>query len=253
VKQHYTTNHPDFRRYEAQVALLKKERDKLLKEEEQKKPAPAAPEKKRIPADPRLARDIQARIDQVKAEIQAKDLELKKRLDDQNELSKHIKTFQARIEASPNSQQEYDTLMRDYALAKTRYEELNVKTTQSEIATDLENQKRGETLEVLDSASLPETPEKPNRWMIVGSGLGIGIVLGFFLAGGREMKDTALKNLKDVRAYTNLPVLGSIPLLENDLIVQRKRRLTWLAWSAACMVGTVAMATSIYLHYAAKA
>ena len=34
-------------------------------------------------------------------------------------------------------------------------------------------------------------------------------MLGLCLAGAREVKDTALKNLKDVRAYTQLPVLGS--------------------------------------------
>jgi succinoglycan biosynthesis transport protein ExoP len=251
LRQHYTDNHPDVRRFQAQLALLKKEREKLLKEEEQQKPAPP-PEKKKVAADPRLGRDIQASIDRLQAEIQARNLELEERLKDQTKINESIKVFQSRIEASPYSQQEYDTLMRDYGLAKARYEEMNIKKTQSEIATDLENQKRGETLEVLDPASLPETPEKPNRWVIVGSGLGIGIMLGLFFAGAREMKDTSLKNLKDVRAYTNLPVLGSVPLLENDLVVRRKRRLTWLAWSAACMIGAVAMAGSIYFHYATK-
>ena len=45
----------------------------------------------------------------------------------------------------------------------------------------------------------------------------LGMMLGIMLAGAREMKNTSLKNLKDVRAYTNLPVLSSIPLLENAL------------------------------------
>jgi hypothetical protein len=44
------------------------------------------------------------------------------------------------------------------------------------------------------------------------------------LAAAKEVKDASLKNLKDVRAYTNLPVLSSIPLLENALLVRRKRR-----------------------------
>jgi len=60
-------------------------------------------------------------------------------------------------------------------------------------------------------------------------GAGIGLMLGIVLAGVKEMKNTSLKNLKDVRVYTNLPVLSSIPLLENALLVRRKRRLTWLA------------------------
>ena len=62
-------------------------------------------------------------------------------------------------------------------------------------------------------------------------------MLGIVLAGAKEMKNTSLKNLKDVRAYTNLPVLSSIPLLENALLVRRKRRLFWLAWSSAIICG----------------
>ena len=69
-------------------------------------------------------------------------------------------------------------------------------------------------------------------------------MVGVVLAGAKEMKNTSLKNLKDVRAYTNLPVLSSIPLLENALLVRRKRRLLWLAWSSAMIIGSIAMSGS---------
>ncbi len=62
------------------------------------------------------------------------------------------------------------------------------------------------------------------------------------------MKNTSLKNLKDVRAYTNMPVLSSIPLLENALLVRRKRRLVWLAWSSALILGCILMGGSVYYH-----
>ena len=60
------------------------------------------------------------------------------------------------------------------------------------------------------------------------------------------MKDTTLKNLKDVRAYTQLTVLGSIPLLEEDLVVKRRKRLTLLAWSTAILIGTLVMGGAFY-------
>ena len=72
---------------------------------------------------------------------------------------------------------------------------------------------------------------------------------GLVLAGAKEMKDTSLKNLKDVRAYTNLAVLSSIPLLENALLIRRKRRLLWLAWSSAIIIGSIAMSGSAYYYY----
>jgi len=65
-------------------------------------------------------------------------------------------------------------------------------------------------------------------------------------AGAREAKDASLKNLKDVRAYTQLTILGSVPLLENDLVVRRRKRLAWLAWSTACLVGIIIMTGSVF-------
>ena len=85
--------------------------------------------------------------------------------------------------------------------------------------------------------------------MIVGAGTALSFILGLALAGVQEAKDTSLKNLKDVRAYTNLPVLSSIPLLENTMLVRRKRRIAYLAWSAAVIVGMLAVSASLYYHY----
>ena len=65
----------------------------------------------------------------------------------------------------------------------------------------------------------------------------------------QEAKDSSLKNLKDVRAYTNLPVLSSIPLLENTLLVRRKRRIAYLGWSAAIIVGMLGISVSLYYYY----
>jgi hypothetical protein len=84
--------------------------------------------------------------------------------------------------------------------------------------------------------------------MIIGAGAAVSIILGFGMAFLQEAKDTSLKNLKDVRAYTNLPVLCSIPLLENTILVKRKRRLAYLAWSAAVIVGAAAVASAVVYY-----
>ena len=131
------------------------------------------------------------------------------------------------------SGKEYQELERDRDIAKNKFLDLDGKTTKSSLADQMEKRKFGENLEVLDVASLPMTPTSPKREQVIGIGTVAGLVLGLLLAGAREMKDTSLKNLKDVRAYTQLPILGSIPLLENDLVVKRRRRITWLGWSIA--------------------
>ncbi len=90
--------------------------------------------------------------------------------------------------------------------------------------------------------------------MIIPMGPAIGLALGIIIVVAiREMKDTSLKNLKDARLYTQLSVLGSIPLLENDLVVQRRKQMMWVGWLAATVAGLAVMAVSIAHYYLTKA
>ncbi len=248
MREQYKDSHPDVRRAAAQLAMMKKQRDALIAEESRRE---AAPPKRREPsaAVKRQEMDIEASIQRQQSFIKAKDMEMEQYVKDQARLDKAIRQYQQRVEATPIGEREYAELTRDYALARENYDQLSLKKSQSEIATDLENRKQGETLELLDPATLPQTPTEPRRWLIVSIGAWLGLIVGLFLAGMWEIKDTSLKNLKDVRAYTGLVVLGSVPLLENDLLVRRKRRLTWLAWSSACIVGFLIMISSVYYYY----
>jgi polysaccharide chain length determinant protein (PEP-CTERM system associated) len=248
MKEQYKETHPDVRRLSLQIGVLKKERDGLLKEEE-KRVAAAPPQKAAPPVKTRESQEIEASIQKIQSLMQAKDMEMDQYVKEQARLDGTIRQFQSRIESTPIGEREYIELTRDYALAKQKYDDLSMKAGQSEIATDLESRKQGETLELLDNATLPATPTEPKRWLIILVGTAFGMMLGLFLAGGREVKDTSLKNLKDIRAYTNLTVLGSIPLLENDLVVKRRRRLTWLAWSSASIVGVLIMVGSVFHYY----
>jgi capsular polysaccharide biosynthesis protein len=168
------------------------------------------------------------------------------------ELEKTIRIYQSRIESVPVGIKEYDQLIRERDLARKDYEDLDRRVTTSAMSTALENRQQGERLEQLDPPSIPQTPTQPKRPLIIAIGTGIGLIAGICLAGAWEVKDTALKNLKDVRAYAQLPVLGSIPLLENNLVVRRRKRLGWLAWSTACLVGVMIMSGSVVYYYASK-
>jgi capsular polysaccharide biosynthesis protein len=165
------------------------------------------------------------------------------------DMGRVIANYQARVEGSPQLEGQYIALTRDLSLAKQSYEDMHRRNEVSETAKDLEEHKAGENLEVLDNASDPQAATEPNRPQIVAMGVGFGLMFGIVLAGAQEMKNTSLKNLKDVRAYTNLPVLSSIPLLENALLVRRKRRLMWLAWSSAIIFGSIVMSAAAYYKY----
>jgi hypothetical protein len=85
--------------------------------------------------------------------------------------------------------------------------------------------------------------------MIIPIGLVAGLVLGAILVALREVKDTSLKNLKDARLYTQLSILGSIPLLENDVVVQRRKQVLWVGWATGTILGLAIMAGSVAHYY----
>ena len=116
----------------------------------------------------------------------------------------------------------------------------------------LEQRRQGETLELIDAASLPTEPFQPKRGATLPIGAVIGLVVGMVIVAIREMKDTSLKNLKDARMYTQLNILGSVPLLENDVVVQRRKQMAWVGWTTATLAGLAIMTASVARYYLAK-
>jgi len=251
ARERYTETYPDVQHLIGLLAQAKKQREVIAKEEESKKPE-TAPKREPSPLFVREQRQLDSEITKLVNVIAAKDLEMEEAKKQAGELQGIIKNYQSRIEATPVGIKEYDELVRERDLARKEYEDLDRRVTSSAESTALVNRQQGEHLEELDPPNLPINPTEPKRYLIIAVGAGLGFIIGLCLAGAREMKDTALKNLKDVRAYTQLPVLGSIPLLENDLVVRRRKRLSWLAWSTACLVGVVIMSSSVVYYYATK-
>ena len=251
LRQHYKDSYPDVQNAVARLELARKKRDEVVAEDATKKTeTPAAKAADRQSA--REVRDLDANIRRFESAIAARDLEIDEYVKQMKRSAEGIKAYQGRIETVPLGEKQYADLMRDRDLAKEKYIDLSGKLGKAEIAQEMEGRKQGETLELLDPASLPTTPTEPKRPLVISAGAGLGLLLGILIAGAREMKDTSLKNLKDVRAYTQMAILGSIPLLENDFVVRRRRRLAWLGWTTACLAAAVVMSGSVVYYYVTK-
>ncbi|HUI79183.1 MAG TPA: hypothetical protein VLY24_14760 [Bryobacteraceae bacterium] len=250
----YTEDYPEIKNFRAKLATLEKERDSLEKQDQarQQENAAAVQPKNVNPQVAKSIEDTKSAMAVLETQIQGKNSDIEERVRQQKEINKSIAQYQARIEASPLIEQKYAGLQREYQIAKDNFDDKAKRRQISETSQNLEERKAGENLDVLDPASLPEQPAEPNRLAIAGIGTAAGLFLGIVLAGAKEMKNTSLKNLKDVRVYTNLPVLSSIPLLENALLVRRKRRLFWLAWSSAIIIGTIAMSGSMLYYFSSR-
>jgi protein tyrosine kinase modulator len=251
LREQYKDSYPDVQTVLNLLNTAKKQRAELVAEQAKQKPA-AAPRR----VSPQLAQaemSLQNQMRTYRSAIEAKNVEIEGYRTEMKNANAAIQNYQSRLDATPSADREYTELMRDHEIARQNFMDIDGKMTKSAMAQEMMNRKYGESLELLDPALLPQTPSQPDRPVIIGIGSALGLFIGIVFAGAREMKDTSLKNLKDVRAYTQLPILGSVPLLENDLVVKRRRRIGWLGWSLALLLGIAIMSGSIIYYYVTTA
>jgi uncharacterized protein involved in exopolysaccharide biosynthesis len=246
ARERYKENHPDIQRLVNLLAAAKNQRQAVLKQEPVKTENPARPASAQFL---REQRELEADVERTKGLVLAKGVEMEDYRKQSAQLDSTIRNYELRIEGTPVGIREYDELIRDRDLAKRDYEDLDRRVNSSAMSTALENRQQGERLEQLDPPSLPETPVRPKRLLIMAMGTSFGFLLGLGLAGLHEMRNGALKSVKDIGACSNLPVLASILLIENRQTARRRKRTLWLKWSATALAGMAIMSVSVAHYY----
>ncbi len=254
ARERYKENHPDVQRLLNLLAASRKQRESIQALEN------TTPTPRPDPATPRVAsaqflreqRDLEAEAQRTQGLIQAKDVEMEDYRKQNAQVDGSIRTYEARIESTPVGIKEYDELIRDRDLAKRDYEDLDRRLNSSAMSTALQNRQQGERLEQLDPPSLPQTPAQPKRPLVISIGSGFGLLVGLCFAGVKETRNRALHNVKDIRAYSPIAVLGNIGLFESTATVRRRRRAAWWTWSGGCLAGIAIMLSSVAHYYATK-
>ncbi len=246
MKDQFTDNYPDLQAARDRLVSLKKQRDEAAKEKPEKADTPTPPDNPMLNKE-RL--DAQAAVEEIQTQLKAHALEAAKIKQQTSAVNTALGAYQGRISGGVSGDKDYGDLLQDREIAKKEYDDLEAKREKGATALDLERRKQGETLELLDSASLPPEPYAPKRYIIIPLGAVGGFVIGMILVGFREVKDTSLKNLKDARLYTQLSILGSIPLLENDVVVQRRKQVMWVSWATGAVLGLAIVGASIAHYY----
>jgi tyrosine-protein kinase Etk/Wzc len=251
ARQKYTENNPDVRELKTRLEVLQKNKETAVAEdtEEQSKKAAAT---KAPGLSTNVRKEIEeynARIELLNSQIAQKQKEIDQYTKQFTDNGKNSEAFARNLSAIPIGEQEYATLLREETLAREKYQLRTEALNKAQIASGMESSGQGESLTLLDPATLPNGVEEPNRPLVISIGAAVGLLLGVVIAGAREMKDASLKNLKDVRVYTQMAILGSVPLLENDFVVRRRKRLAWLGWTVACLFAGLIMAGAVVYYY----
>jgi polysaccharide chain length determinant protein (PEP-CTERM system associated) len=201
LKSKYTDDHPDVMRMKSDIAAARRNMEASNQTPVTEETAASAA------VEPPEVQSLRAQIRQYDQVIQERTVQ-------QEELHRRIRTYQARIEATPAIEQEYKALTRDYQSALEFYNELLKQRDLAAMATDLERQQQSEQFRVLDPASLPERPSFPDPVKFVLGGLGGGFALGLGLTLLLEMRDTSVRSDKDIESLLRLPVLAVLPTVK---------------------------------------
>lgn len=137
-------------------------------------------------------------------------------------LQREIGNIQARIKGLPAIQQEAVRMERDVKVNTELYQSLLNNALQLRLV------KEGKVgnVRVLDEAVVPDVPVKPNRKVIVGAALALGLFLGIVVAFLRNaFIEQRIRDPHEVETHTGLPVFSTIPLSGAQGAIA-KRRLT---------------------------
>jgi len=124
-REMYTSTHPDVRRVEANLVMLRRQRDDLVRHEKEAQAEEvrkaAQNDRSKAPRRVVVTREMQAldaNIKQAESMINAKNIELQDLNTEITRTGQQAKGYQSRITAAPLSSQAYAQLNRDYEHAK---------------------------------------------------------------------------------------------------------------------------------------
>jgi uncharacterized protein involved in exopolysaccharide biosynthesis len=154
-------------------------------------------------------------IQQLRAQVHQYDSILKEKTGQQRDIQRQIGVYQSRLQLSPNVEEQYKQLTRDYQGALDFYNALLKKRSESAMFSDMNHQAESAEFRILDSANLPEGASFPNPLYFSLGGLAVGLALGFGIIALRELRDKTLRTEEDVEFFLQLPTLANIPSVQS--------------------------------------
>jgi succinoglycan biosynthesis transport protein ExoP len=152
---------------------------------------------------------------QIQSQIKAVTFEIATYQQQAKELGSKISDYQARLNLTPQTEQELTDISLGYEESVSNYNSLLQKQMQSQLATSLEQRQQGEQFSILDPPSLPTKPSSPNHvkmslyGLILGAALGIGFAVLLEVTQERVWHAKSLEGIVPARLLVALPHLST--------------------------------------------
>jgi uncharacterized protein involved in exopolysaccharide biosynthesis len=215
ARERYSEKHPDVRRLKRNVDTLKKQIGQAITRSGSTGDYPG-----QLTDNPAYVK--------LESQLEANKLETEALEETQQELEEKLADYEKRIAEAPLIERQYNALIREYETALTKHGEVVAKQLGAELAKAVESERKGERLTVIEPASLPDTPVKPNRPIILLAGVMLSVAGGVGNVAVRELMDATIRGARAIQAITNAPPLAVIPAIASAPLRNRRKRLVFV-------------------------
>jgi uncharacterized protein involved in exopolysaccharide biosynthesis len=227
LKSTYTDKHPEVQSTEREIKRIMEGLAELLKDRQtgsKSTPAPTSP----------AYISMQSELEKLSVSISSLQAEKKR-------VEKETKDLLARLHSMPQVAKQFTEMDTDYQTAKYNYNTIEQKLLAAKVSQGMEEEKKGESFQVVEPAYLPEKPASPNRIaiMLVGALLALGLSVG--AAAGREFSDKRIHDLEALQRISGLSVISIIPeiITQADAANIRKRKMILGAAGIGGVIGII--------------
>ncbi len=222
LKTRYSDQHPDIIKAKSEIAELEKKIKNPGGETIEDDADSPIGQARSDRSDNPLYNNITAQLASTRAEIDS----LKRQI---AALEKRRLKYQDRVANSPRVEEGFRAIIGSRSNLQAKYDDLMKKHMETKIAAGLEKDQMGERFTLIDPASLPVKPIKPNVPAIIFIGLVLGLGGGIGTVALREYSDPSVRSVETLARATGITVLASIPeiLTAGDIARRTKKRIAW--------------------------
>jgi uncharacterized protein involved in exopolysaccharide biosynthesis len=140
-----------------------------------------------------------------------------------------------------------DVLKRNQETLQRNLEGASNKLGQARLGESLERGQQSEKLEVIEQATAPQKPVRPNRPKLFAVFLGIALAVGGALTLGLEMLDGTIRRASDLYQIVDRKLVVAIPYIETKHEASSRRKKFALQLSMMILVPLMVLAPGLYL------
>ncbi len=152
------------------------------------------------------------------------------------------------IERTPGVQIELDALTRDYNNVQTQYNNAVSGLAAAATGERIEVLAKGQRISIIDPATVPSRPARPNRLLIAAGGAGFGAFLGLGVIGLLEFLNRSIRRPVEITRSLGITPLATVPYILTPF-EQFRRRAIYAALFLGLIIGVPALVYAVHTYY----